>query len=123
MGRHQVFEGVDEADVRGLVVCVDSTAEDTTIDSLSRAGNRGVPLRAKGRGVDEFVFGHNADILLNRGRSAEERRQQLFGVGLRTGVKTTDNDGKLEKGGVSGISYALLVNATKLPTPPYRFSL
>ena len=115
IGRHEVFECLEVVDVRGLVVRVDGPAEDAAIDSLSRAGDGGVPLRAKGRGVDEFVFGHHADILLDRSSIVEERRQQLFGLALRAGIKTTDDDGELEKGGgiVSALSPAALIDATK----------
>lgn len=52
IGRHEVFEGLEVVDVRGLVVRFDGPAEDAAINSLPGAGDCGVPLRTKGGGVD-----------------------------------------------------------------------
>jgi hypothetical protein len=97
--RHEVPKGLDVVDVRGLVVRINASTEDAAVDTFSRASDCGVPLRAEGRGVDDLVCRHHADILLERSSALEERGEQLFGLTLWTDVKTTDNKSELKKEG------------------------
>lgn len=101
----EVFEGLNEGDVRSPVVRAYGPAKDAAIDSLALTRNSGVALRAKGRSIDYFVFRHHTDILLKRSSVLEKRSEQLFGLTLWADVKTTDDNSELEeeRGTVSGL--------------------
>jgi hypothetical protein len=112
---YEVFEGLDEVDVCGLVVRVDCPTKDAAIHSLSRARDGGVTLRAKCRGVNYLVSGHHADILLERSSVLKERGQQLFGLTLWAHIKSTYDNSELNKGRdvVSALLFAVHINAAK----------